>query len=323
MNSRKSFFILLNGLLLGCFNFSSSVALAQRNCVDLLDGCFRRSGMGTSSSASSQIRLNPSAVPTDDIFGLEGIFFKTEVDVMLAKGNGRVGAAISPANTESTFFGPPSVEIDPIFLNRKEKSEKYESQKITLATAMDLYENKGSGIKNISLKLGLMGKYNKQTNSILAGAGLTGVMGPLNFGYSYYRDETELNFVDAYGPLADPAKSIVRYKVQTYSVGLYLNSLILDYSNLNMLGDSAARSDIVNLYTASLILGRLIVTASRRIENSSEPAYNYATHLLEYNLVKEETFGGVQIRVHKHLSVGALYNYYLLREYSVMMTLFF
>lgn len=95
-------------------------------------------------SYGNQIRLNPSAVPTEEGFGLEGILYRGEVDISLAKGTGRVGAAISPSNSEETFFGPPGIELDDDMYQRKYAADKFASNKVTLATAVNLIKKEGA-----------------------------------------------------------------------------------------------------------------------------------------------------------------------------------
>lgn len=313
-------FKLTLGLLL--LLFSAYAQAAPSNCFGLNEGCTTKRSSPVLGTSSSRLQVNPSSVPIEDGFGIEGIFYKSEVDLMLVRGTGRVGAAISPSNSESTFFGAPAIEINENYLQRRIESTKYPNHKITLATAAQLYDNKRSGLSRFELRLGLMGKYNKSTSRLTAGGGLSGTLGPMAFSYSNYDDETELDYQEVFGPSAqEPYR--VRYKVQTYGAGLYLSSLILDYSHLNLKIDGDEITTQVDLYTASLVVSRFIFTASSRTENSSAYAYNPETKMLEPKQLKTEYFGGVQVTLSKNIMVGALYNYYLLREYSAALTLFF
>ncbi|MDG0817234.1 hypothetical protein [Bdellovibrio svalbardensis] len=273
-------------------------------------------GYSGNPSTGSQIKINPSSVPTEKGFGIEALFFKDSPDFAFVQGLGRVGAAISPSNSEETFFGPPGFESMSDLFYRKEEKEKYPNQKITLATAFNLFEKTGSVLGRYSLKLGLMGKYNKLTNNVSPGGGLSGVLGPLYFGYSIYDDEVKLE--QSYDG-NDPTKPI-KYQVRTYNLGLFLNSLILDYSNLRM---QEPHESSVSLFTASLMVSRFIITASKRIEDSPRPFYNYDTQQLEFKQLKEDYFGGVQYSASNHFMFGVLYNYYLLREVSGSLTVFF
>lgn len=278
-------------------------------------GCRSRS-FSSNPSTGGQVRINPSAVPTEKGLGVEGIFFKDEVDVALVRGLGRVGAAISPSNSEETFFGPPGYEVPEDFLRRKTDQTKYPGQKITLATAFDVAKRNGSGMNSYSLKLGLMGRYNRLTKNASPGGGLSGILGPFSFGGSIYNDESQFDY-RSYNSTLQP---VATYQVQTYNVGLFLSSLILDYSHLQVKAPDPAT---VQLYTATLTVKKVLLTASKRLEISSRPSYDYTEKKLEVLKNKEEYFGGIQVNVSRHLMLGVLYNYYLLREFSGTATVFF
>ena len=278
-----------------------------------------RSSSSNNPSTGSQVRINPSVVPTDEGFGLEGQFYKSEVDVALVRGTGRIGAAISPSNSEETFFGPPGFELTQDYLERKQDAKKLPSQKFTLSTAINLFNHQGSGLDSYSLKLGFMAKYNKLTAGLSPGAGLSTIWGALSVGGSVYNDETQLE-----NNLFYPTRVMkLKYQVQTYNVGLFLSSLVLDYSQLTLTSDDLAEPYKVTLMTASLMVADFIITAARRTEVSDRPLYSYDTKLLETKKIKDDYFGGIQYRINKNIMVGVFYNYYLLRETSVSTTLFF
>lgn len=292
------------------------VSSAQTDCY-LINECsqFRRDP--SSPSPGAQIKINPSAVPTEKGYGLETIYFTQEADFSLVRGNGRMGASLSPSNSEDTFFGAPGLETSEDLQERKSDRLKYPTQKFTLATAFNLKEKKGSGLRRYSFKVGLMGKYNKLTHRITAGAGLNAVWGAVSAGYSIYGDETQLEYSPYF-------TEDFRYQVQTYNIGIHLSSLILNYSNLRMrMSDVDEDLARIHLYTASLTAGKFIFTASKRVEQSQLPTYNYETEQVEYKENKEEYFGGIQYALSKNLMAGFLYNYYLLREAAVTATLYF
>src|SRR5437868_8058952 len=146
--------------------FFSAPAWADFDMECFLRGDCHRARATSNPSAGSQIKINPSAVPTEAGFGIEGILFKDQVDLALVRGLGRVGAAISPANSEETFFGPPGFETPQDYLQRNIQGTKYPSQRYTLAAAASLASREGSDLNSYSLKLGLMGKYNKYTTNV-------------------------------------------------------------------------------------------------------------------------------------------------------------
>jgi len=298
-----------------------SGALAAGGCYDGIRHC---DSYGPSFGAKSQstttggkIKINPAAVPTEDAFGLESITFKTQTDLGFVRGNGRIGAAISPTNSEESFFGPPGFYDPSEFLQHKLDKEKYPSQKTTLATAFNVAQKNGSTFSSYTLRFGVMGRYNRFTHAITPGMGLSGSAGPLSFGVSAYDDQTQMDPDDADN---DGLKPLYIYQVRTYSLGLNLNSLVLDYSHLMLNTQEIAT---VGLYTASLYVKKIIFTVSKRVENSSKQAFNFETQTLETKQIKEDMFGGIQYSVTNNFMLGALYNYYLLHEYSASATLFF
>lgn len=268
-------------------------------------------------STSGPIKVNPAEVPTEKGLGVQAIFYRDTPDFALVTGTGRVGAAISPSNNDDTFFGPPGFETTSDFYKRKLDGDKYPNQKVTLATAFTLTEKNGSGFGRYALRLGIMGKYNKDTYDVTPGGGLSGVLGPLNFGYSIYTDETYLE----HGLSGTGNADTIHYQVNTYNVGLFLSSVILDYSHMHV-QNSDNPSD-VSLFTAALLWKKFIFTASKRIEDSNKAYFNFDTKTLETKQIKEDYFGGIQYSFSKHFMLGVLYNYYLLHEFSLTGTVFF
>lgn len=300
-----------------------SYAFSEVDCYKY-DGCIgstssRGGAVSSNPSFGNQIRLNPSAVPTDNTIGLEAIYYKQDTDLSLVKGLGRVGAGISPSNNEETFFGPPAIETDQELLDRKTAKDKYKQQKLTLATAFSLFKGKGSGLSASSLQVGVMGKYNYLTNSANYGFGLNGTLGPMSFSYSSYEDQTQISAY--YLGMSSPLN--VKYKVRTLGAGLYLGSLLLDYAILSMSQDNTNSFMTVRLTNASLLIKKFMITASRRDEDSFRSNYNFSTQALETQQQKVEYFGGLQIFATGQLMVGVLYNYYLLHETSFIGTYFF
>jgi len=80
---------------------------------------------------------------------------------------------------------------------------------------------------------------------------------------------------------------------------------------------------VVQLYTASLLLRRWILTAAYRIENSDRPVFLRSSESFITQKLKPAVFAGVQYAPLSHLQVGIFYNYYLLNEISVAATIFF
>lgn len=247
----------------------------DKSCDDT--GGVLSSNTGGSPSSGGKIRVNPAAAPVEKGFGVETITYKGTFDFAIVKGLGRVGAAISPSNSEETFFGPPGIETDYDYLNRQIEKDKYKSEKYTLATAVNVFSNKKSGLKRFDINLGVMGKYNSQTKAMSAGGGLSGVLGPLILGYARYRDETLLEYDYIPAPFS-MAPETIKYDVETMSAGLFLGSVILDYSILRRLSES--HPSTVNLLTGTLLYKRLILTLAHRTEESERLVYDPETQTL-------------------------------------------
>jgi hypothetical protein len=290
-------------------------------CNPSVEACWDRLFKSSSSTpavptSSSTIRINPSAVPVEKGFGIEAIGFKKDVDFALVQGLGRVGAAISPSASEETFFGPPGVEDPYDYLLRLQQQTKYPNQKTSLATAFKVFGGHSSGLHRFDMNLGVMARYNRVTGAVTPGGGITTVAGPFTFGYSLYRDETQLTA----NPIIGTETQKYRYLVEMYSAGVSLNSVALDYSIMHMIATDTAT---IALTTASLIVKRGIFTASYRREDSNRLLYNYKTNLLETVRVKDDLFFGAQISAGSHVMAGVFYNYYILRELSIGLTLMF
>lgn len=312
----KSTLTLVFFLLVAMFSEPAAAFLCGRGNEECGSSTARSNAHSTPASRGGKIRVNPSAVPKEKGLGLELIYYDKAFDFALVKGLGRVGAAISPSNSEETFFGPPGIELPPDLVSRKVDKHKFPSQKYTLAAAFGLLDNKQSGLERFELNLGVMGKYNRLTKETDGGAGLTGVLGPLTFGYSIYNDQTQLD----YTPYGLDDKPVTRYRVETYSIGLFLHSILIDYSVLRMMADSVATTTVL---TGALLFKRLILTAALRRDSSILPSYNYATRTLDATTERGEVFGGVQVGITSAIMVGAFYNYYLMRETSLGLTVFF
>lgn len=308
--------------LLFSFVFAPA-ALAGWVCDEHPEWCVgrRSSPKGGSSQVSngSSLRLNPSAVPVEKGLGLEGIYYDRSVDVSLVKGLGRVGAGFSPTSGEDTYFGAPGFEEFEDFQERKYGRSKYRSGKITVATAVNLVGNKRKGIKRAEVNLGLMAKYSPVTRIGTPGGGLSAVLGPFTLGYSAYRDQALL------GPssLEPQERPRIFMRVETYSVGLFLTSFAFDHSILRQKPELSDDTAVVKMWTATLFLPKALITMSKRDEDSDRWSYDFGTEVAGFERKKSEYFGGLQVYAGNHALVGVFYNYYLLREISIGLTLFF
>lgn len=306
-------------LLVLCFTSAHAQA---KLCNPAKESCLGGSNRGSTKPAypskSSGIRINPSAVPTEDAFGIEALVYEG-AEFAIVKGTGRIGAAISASNGEESFFGPPGFDEYPAdYLQRKIDKDKYKSKKVNLATAFTIVSNKRKGLRRFDLNLGVAAKYHTKVKEIAPGGGISGIAGPITFGYARGTDIFAFPIVTATGD--DYYK--FKYQTETLSAGIYLNTFAFDYSKLTLTADENDEQIFINLLTTSLMLKRWILTAAQRKEDSTRPAYDSATQSLITQQIKTDYFGGIQYAVAQRLMIGAYYNYYLLDEVSFGITLF-
>jgi hypothetical protein len=266
-------------------------------------------------SRTDSIRLNPANIPTEAITGIETIYNKGMPTVGLVKGLGRIGAAVTPSNNEETFFGAPAEESDLDLYDRMSKRDPYDSEKYTFGAGFNIFSNRGRGLSNITWNIGALLRYYGASKSIAPGVGTQLVTGPILLGASVYEDEN--TYTNSGTGETDNKHSPVR----TYSVGLSLSSLLLDYSIVETEGYQPARAQVG---TAALFLGkRTVLTLARREVESDKPRYSFEQKALVVDRTKVEYFGGLQYRVARFLVLGVHYNYYLLREASAGAVIFF
>ncbi len=254
---------------------------------------------------TDKIRVNPAAIPVEEITGIETIYYKGAFDFGLVKGLGRVGAAISPSNSDETFFGPPAAELPSDLVSRMDERSKYSSGKYTAGLAASLF-SKG----NTSLQIGGLLRYESFSKHVKPGFGLQAIVGPVYAGASYLQDEIRVT-----------PDSFLNTALTTYSFGLSLTSILLDYSVIDVSGDFRAKASVA---TAALFLGRFILTGAYRLTTSDEKFYyDFDNRALLATTSQSDLFGGVQFKTTRFLILGAFYNYYLLRELSIGATVFF
>jgi hypothetical protein len=309
--------LVLCGAALLLFSVAAVAGIGDGALCTKNDPCNSR-GIFTEKSAGPTkgdgIRVNPAVVPVESVTGIEAIYYRGAFDFALVKGLGRIGAALSPSNSDETFFGPPADEDPTEFYERLVALDKYEAHKYTLAGAVNLISKEGEGFRHINVNVGVLGRYITATKDILPGAGLQVIAGPLYVGGAISNDETQVTYVTGATPLN------LNNQVTSISGGLSLDSVLLDYSTLTVSGDSTAKATVI---TVTGFIDRFILTLARREVVSQKPAFDFANALLVNEDDKVDVFAGVQFRAAQFLVLGAFYNYYLLHEISFGATVFF
>ena len=284
-----------------------------------LDPCptsssYRKSSSASLPTSSGGFNFNPSSIPTDKGFGLEILNFDGEQDIAIVTGTGRIGAAISPSSYEDSFFGNISYESYQKYLTRKQLGGKYKSNKMSFATAINIFNNKKSLLKSFSSNIGLIAKYNKDSKKFNWGAGLNLNISILSFGVTKYKDD----YFIAADPIDFTSEDHQTYSVDTITIGVKLPHIVADYTYLRNKFEifGFTSEDSISLLTATLFWKSFMFTYGNRKEVSVRPLYNFDTEAFEFAAEKNEMFLGVQYAINKHFILGLYNNYYLNRGYK-------
>ncbi|MFN8369946.1 MAG: hypothetical protein U0T83_04885 [Bacteriovoracaceae bacterium] len=161
--------------------------------------------------------------------------------------------------------------------------------------------------------MGLIGKYNKATNRVKGGAGLSFEMGPLNFGASYYGDDYRNNAL---------GKSY-SYNTTAFSTGLKLPFFSFDYNHIYNHPNSDVPASKIEIFNGTIFVKDYMLTYGKRFEYSFRERFIFSQRVFVRGALKEEEFFGAQVQFKKRFIFGILRNYYLLREWSLSFAAFF
>lgn len=296
-----------------------------------LDDCsgvtkqIRRSSSASLPSSASAANLNPANVSFDRGFGIEAIYQPgNPVNFNLATGSGKLGGALISQSLENSFFGNRVLELNDVILERYEDDKQYKSDKLNLALGGKLLRR-----KYVTLDLGILLKRHNQVKNINLGAGMSGRLGPIHLGASYYKDDLYLELKDHidpitgtdYGLSAGEDTYTETFKVQTYSAGTSFRNLAVDFGVIRTKYDFTDEKSVVNIYSASYYYKKFLFNFA--IRNEINNSYKVVSDELKEQKSQNENFYGVQYAVGKHLIVGMNYNFYLLHEISFTSTLYF
>ena len=298
---------------------TSSVFAAKRLC-ELLSVYECPSGSGRSYSrsvgasmptSSSAFSINPSSMSLDKGWGFEILKFENYYDISFVTGTGRIGAGLSTSQPENTFFGNMASEETSDYQTRIVSGEKFESSKLNLATAVNLYGKAQNSL--LAVNLGVMGIYNKDLKKITPGGGISVELGPLSFGMALVND---------YWLDPNATNRYLKQRTITYSLGLKLPFFAIDYALFKNDLDFDPDNNI-KIFITSFFFKKWMAIYGSRTETSFRSTYDYETKTFSsLNMEKTNVFLGAQYSVHKYLLLGIFHNYYLLNGYSVGLTLF-
>jgi hypothetical protein len=258
---------------------------------------------------SASAPSNPASMSTEKGFGAEVIKYKNWYDVSIVSGTGVVGSALSVSNNEGTFFGSVPLETEEEIRIRDIEKRKFRGEKFTGIFAVNIFGNK-KGKNAFKANLGLIAKYNDETNNPNAGAGLALSLGPFSVGAARSRDDF-LNKVDSTTHI---------YYLNSFTFGLRVANFAFDWTYMK---NNAPYWSRARLITGTAFTKKFMFTYGIRKEESrsfvnSEFASGYNPHTDR----KNDSFLGAQGIVNKNIIIGAFINYYLQNEISLGLTIF-
>lgn len=304
--------------------FTHNAWSQTRDLCDLLDltNCSgvsrqgRRSSLQSLPSPGTSAILNPATVSFDRGLGLEAIYQEgNPVNFGLASGNGKIGGAFISTSLENTFFGNRVFELEDEFIKRNEDKKQYRHNKLNLALAGKLLRK-----KYLALDAGVILKRHNEIKKINPGVGISGKMGYFTFGASYYQDDFHLKLAGADAVSFGDQEYSEKFLVSTYSLGVRVSNLTLDTGVIKTRYDRDEKNTEILLYSASYIYKNLMFNIAHRVESS--PMAKFQNEKITYKNTVSENYAGVQVSMGKYLIMGLNYNYYLLREPSLMATLY-
>lgn len=321
-------------ILLLSLLFTQFAQAAGKDLCDILDlpNCsgVRKQGRRTSNfslpSPATAANLNPANISTDRGFGGEVLLqANNPVSFNLVGGSGQFGGALISPTLENSFFGVRVPELDENFLDRNQDKRRFDNKKLNFALGGRIVRE-----KNYGMDFGILFKRHSEVKKIRTGLGVSGRLWWLNFGASYYKDDFWLDFAHTkvqngggitYADIYGKKSYDESYQVRTYSVGIKVKNMSLDYGKI--MTDKYSFNDEkmdITIITASAAIGNWVLNYGARREDSPTPKFQ--DDMLKYSRIKKATYAGVQYSWWKPLVVGVHYNYFLLNEVSATMTFF-
>lgn len=223
-------------------------------------------------------------------------------------GTGAIGSGFTVSNQEGTFFGNLTHEDQDIYRQRIRQGDVFDSPKYSGALAFKVGESKNADWMPV-LNVGILGKYNELSDNMHPGAGASLQVGPIFGGISRYRDDFNRE---------DVSLENQRFFVNTWSVGLNLSSLAMEYQ---VTTNSYLEDSIIRVFSSTLFIEQVMFTYAYRSERSEYPQYDFRDEEFEEG-EQQHYFLGLQYGATENLLIGAFWNYFLLNEVSFGVSLF-
>lgn len=284
----------------------------------------QRSSSKSQPTTSNSANFNPSNISIVKGLGIETLFQPNNpLGYNIVTGNGKFGAALITPTSENSFFGNRSIELDPVYLQRRVNKKRYISKKINLALGANLISK-----KKFSLDLGISLKRNPEIKKINPGLGFSAILWIFNFGAYVYKDDTKVEF----GNYVDPTTQILysstygassyaeAFTAKTLTIGLQLGNLSLDSGMIKAKYDFYAHETSINIYSAAYNYKKFLFNFAYRKELSD----NMKEHkgVLTSHRMKENYYSGIQYLWNRHITSGIAYNNFLVNDISFTLTLF-
>lgn len=309
-----------------------------------LDNCGNTSrSMSRSTSASfpstvSAAMNNPSALSMEKGFGLESIFYNDQGRVGIASGTGRIGAAVSAASAQETFFSHYALETTNAYRRRRVAGEPFEREDdLSVAAAMNLFgKNRRRGLQ---MDAGIIYKRNGEKESDHFGGGVSLSFNKVvSAGYSSYKDvlyeDNRNKFLQNYDADGEPYPYRNYYpdipnnlldvetETETMSFGLKFGNVAIDHITMTTtFEDEYFDPSTVKILSAAMFYGKWIFTAAQRTEESYRERYQDEKFVQEKR--KQAMFLGAQRSIGDYMLIGVFQNYYLLNDVSMGLSVFF
>lgn len=284
----------------------------------------RRSSMSSLPGPSTSAVSNPATVSFDRGLGIEAIAQSGNSTLFgLASGTGRVGAALISSSLENSFFSNRVPELEGDYRKRIKENKQYKPEKLNLALGARLWNS-----DNFTLDSGVILKRHSEVKDINLGAGVSGRLHFISFGFSAYRDDLYFDY-SRINPATNLAYSVETGK-ESYSekftvlntfVGIKWKNLNLDYGIIQSKYKIEDETTKISIISASYVYRNYLFNIALRNETSPRRI------LVDEDLIekdkKSDVFLSLQRAVGKHLILGINYNYFLLEEASFVGSFFF
>lgn len=297
--------------------------LDLKNCESVTKQGRRASSVSLPSPTTS-IGFNPATVSFDRGLGVEAISQAGNPAIFgIASGTGKVGGALISSSLENSFFSNRIPEIEDNLTKRLRNRKQFKTKKMTLAAGAKIFRK-----KHFNLDFGLLVKRHSEIKKVNPGAGLSGRIRFLTFGFSVYQDDFYHDYRGHNLEDGTPLPQVYgrdtykeTFNVNTFSFGTKLGDLALDWGHITNRYKFTDEKQQVNLYSASYVYRFMMLNFAIRNEKNSLPKFDGDKTKFEES--STNYFGGVQFSLGRHLIAGLNYNYFLLKEVSLITTLFF